>query len=190
MAAYGGNLRILELLVSAGADINQRNRWSKTPLAEAIEADQTHIVQVLIQHGAQLLLEDPAGEMCDFASKGDVENLSLLLSNGVNPNAKDYDSRSALHLAAAEGKDQIVELLLRHKANVNIEDRWGGTPLQDAIVEGHGDVAMTLQAKGGKMPEGRGCEEMCMAAVLGDLTRMRMLLACGIDPDEGNYDLR
>ena len=92
------------------------------------------MVQLLLKCGAKLLLEDPSGEMCDYASKGDDDNLLLLLNNGIDPNAKDYDSRSALHLAAAEGKDKIVELLLQFKADVNIKDRWGGTPLLDAIV--------------------------------------------------------
>lgn len=148
------------------------------------------MVQLLLKCGAKLLLEDPSGEMCDYASKGDSDNMLLLLNNGVDPNAKDYDSRSALHLAAAEGKDKIVELLLQFKADVNIKDRWGGTPLLDAIVGGHPVVAETLRARGGKLPDGVDAEHMCNAAALGDLRRLQMLLACGCDPDEGNYDLR
>lgn len=42
-------------------------------------------------------------------------------------NSHDYDGRSALHLAASEGKLGAVQLLLERGANVNPLDRWGGT---------------------------------------------------------------
>lgn len=42
-------------------------------------------------------------------------------------NSHDYDGRSALHLAASEGKLGAVQLLLERGARVNPLDRWGGT---------------------------------------------------------------
>ena len=68
-------------------------RWGRTPLAEALHDKQGHIVQELLKHQCKLCLDDPAGEMCDFASQGDTENLIVLLSNGVDPNQGDYDGR-------------------------------------------------------------------------------------------------
>ena len=47
----------------------------------------------------------------------------------VDINAGDYDKRTALHLAAGEGHADVVQLLCERGANVNIEDRWGGRPL-------------------------------------------------------------
>lgn len=47
----------------------------------------------------------------------------------VDINAGDYDKRTALHLAAGEGHTDVVQLLCERGANVNIEDRWGGRPL-------------------------------------------------------------
>jgi len=52
-----------------------------------------HIVQELIKHKCKLCLDDPAVEMCDFASQGDTENLILLLGSGVDANQGDYDGR-------------------------------------------------------------------------------------------------
>jgi ankyrin repeat protein len=56
-----------------------------------------------------------------------------LVKNGVevniDVNTGDYDSRTALHLAASEGYVDVVESLLALNANVNATDRMGFSPL-------------------------------------------------------------
>ena len=67
------------------------------------------------------------------ASQGDVETIRALLEFGnIDLNEGDYDRRTALHLAAGEGRLTIVKLLCEAGANVNVEDRWGNRPLDDA----------------------------------------------------------
>lgn len=63
---------------------------------------------------------------------------------------KDEDGFTPLHLAAANGYQQIVEFLLSTKAEVNARDNAGSTPLhQAAAAEGHsGDVLELLLAHG------------------------------------------
>jgi len=93
MACSEGNLRVVEALLEHGAAKNLKSRWGNTPLSEAIHDKQAHVVQELVKHQCQLCLDDPAGEMCEFASQGDIDNLTLLLTNGVDPNQGDYDGR-------------------------------------------------------------------------------------------------
>jgi hypothetical protein len=45
----------------------------------------------------------------------------------------DYDFRYPLHLAAAEARVLVVSFLLSISADPNCTDRWGGTPLDDAL---------------------------------------------------------
>ena len=58
---------------------------------------------------------------------------------------------ACLHLAASEGNYPIVDFLIRAGANVNVEDRWGGTPLRDAVREGHRKVAGLMHSRGAQL---------------------------------------
>lgn len=42
-------------------------------------------------------------------------------------NARDYDSRTPLHVAALHGWVDVAKCLLKHGADVNAQDRWKNT---------------------------------------------------------------
>jgi glutaminase len=66
-----------------------------------------------------------------LCSKGDIENITKILSL-VNINTSDYDKRTGLHLATAEGHLDTVELLLSKNADLT-KDRWGNTPFSEIL---------------------------------------------------------
>lgn len=43
----------------------------------------------------------------------------------------DYDRRTCMHLAAAEGHEETVRYLVGHKASLHPKDRWGNTPMHE-----------------------------------------------------------
>lgn len=76
------------------------------------------------------------------------EPSALSNKTAINVNKGDYDKRTALHLAASGGHLDVVKLLCRNGANVNVEDRWGGKPLDDALLKEYTAVADYLRNRG------------------------------------------
>jgi AAA domain/Ankyrin repeats (many copies) len=67
------------------------------------------------------------------------------------------DRRTALHLAAGDGRVEIVKLLCEKGADVNLRDRWGSRPLDEAKSGGHLECVRVLEEYGGKL----GVPEFC-----------------------------
>eukprot|EP01018_Ginkgo_biloba_P023632 Gb_25570 [translate_table: standard] len=94
---------------------------------------------------------DSTMQLLYLANKGDVAGIETLLDSGVNVNSADYDRRTALHVAACEGCKEVVSLLLRRGANVDCKDRWGSTPLADAVHYKNHDVCKLLEENGASL---------------------------------------
>ncbi|KAF8027047.1 hypothetical protein BT93_E0078 [Corymbia citriodora subsp. variegata] len=95
------------------------------------------------------------------SSKNDKAGVLQELEKRVEPNLADYDKRTALHLASCEGCTEVVVLLLEKGADVNSVDRWGRTPLSDALSFGHEDICKILMARGGIDPVGLDAQNPC-----------------------------
>uniref|UniRef100_A0AAR2LH48 glutaminase n=1 Tax=Pygocentrus nattereri TaxID=42514 RepID=A0AAR2LH48_PYGNA len=80
------------------------------------------------------------------AYTGDVSALRRFALSSVDMEQRDYDSRTALHVAAAEGHVEVVRFLLEAcKVNPVPKDRWGNTPQDEARHFGHHEVLTLLQ---------------------------------------------
>jgi serine/threonine protein kinase len=86
----------------------------------------------------------------DLSASSNTQTSQLSASQMLDLNEGDYDSRTALHLAAGEGHAEIVRLLCEAGANPNAEDRWGGRPLNDALRSHQTDCARILEQFGAK----------------------------------------
>ncbi|CAK6957530.1 glutaminase kidney isoform%2C mitochondrial-like isoform X1 [Scomber scombrus] len=91
--------------------------------------------------------EDPNKSVVNLmfaAYSGDVSALRRFALSALNMEQTDYDSRTALHIAAAEGHVEAVIFLTEVcKLNPHMKDRWGNTPLDDARQFGH-DLAVSV----------------------------------------------
>eukprot|EP01114_Cavostelium_apophysatum_P019573 TRINITY_DN6345_c0_g1_i2.p1 TRINITY_DN6345_c0_g1~~TRINITY_DN6345_c0_g1_i2.p1 ORF type:complete len:781 (+),score=118.55 TRINITY_DN6345_c0_g1_i2:53-2344(+) len=134
VATSEGHFDLVKNLIDAhGADINAKDRWGGTPLDDAVRHGHEQISVYLKQQGGQ------HGDSADFgaqlisaASRGDLAIVKKLVESGVSPNSADYDQRSALHVAVADRRLDVVQYLLSKGADPNAVDRFGGTPLDEA----------------------------------------------------------
>ena len=88
------------------------------------------------------------------ASRGDLRTLRRLHGEQTDLQKGDYDMRSPMHLAAAEGHEHVVKFLLECGVDPNRPDRWGGTPLEDAINGNHESVVSLLKSHDAVLGEG------------------------------------
>ena len=149
--------------------LSPKDRWGGTPLDDAYLHGHDEIIKTLENAGARrgevsrthnqfapserpLAVVDSlkTGELIWAASLGDLEAIRRLIAQGVPLEAADYDHRTPMHLACAEGHKQVVSLLLAQGARVNPADRWGNTPIDDAIRHGQDEIAELLVVHGGR----------------------------------------
>ncbi|KAL2784147.1 ankyrin repeat-containing domain protein [Aspergillus keveii] len=81
---------------------------------------------------------------------GDALAVRELLKKGANPNARDYNDQTPLHLAARNKHQQVVkELLSQQHINLNPLEPSGHTPLMCALESGAtGVVGLLLETEG------------------------------------------
>lgn len=88
---------------------------------------------------------DQATDICRAAFIGSQAGVEAILDQGFNVDDGDYDGRTAIHLAACEGHLDLIKWLVESKgADVNVKDRFNGTPLGDAIAANHVEVSRGL----------------------------------------------
>ena len=100
------------------------DKFGNTPLLEAIKNGHDHLAALLVKGGASLNIDDAGSFLCMAVAKGDSDFLKRVLSNGIDPNSRDYDHRTPLHIAASEGLYLMAKLLIEAGASVFTKDRY------------------------------------------------------------------
>lgn len=148
LAASGGHIPVMKFLLKKKCNINAMDRWKQTPLQEALRQENLAAAEWLQANGALIINKSLGFEVCDKAARGDLVGLQKLAKD-QDVTVADYDGRTGLHLAAAEGHLEVVRFLLSRGANASAKDRFGGSALDDARKGRHGDVERELLSVAG-----------------------------------------
>jgi ankyrin repeat protein len=127
-AVETGNIEICKVLISYGADVNEKYDGVKDGviLGDFFSGSPLHLA----------------------AEEGKKDICELLIHSGANVNAIDYYRETPLIKAARNGHLGICRLLFANGAKINIERSHN--PLYAAAYEGHLEVCELLISKGAK----------------------------------------
>lgn len=162
LAASKGYEDIVQFLLQKKAEVNIIDKYGKTPLHEAINNGHDLVASLLVESGASLDIVDAGNCLCMAVAREDLDYLRRVMDNGANPNSKNYDLRTPLHLASSKGLYAIAHLLLEAGASVFSRDRWGNTPLDEARIGGNKNLIQLLEnAKNDQLTKFPNCSVAC-----------------------------
>jgi hypothetical protein len=117
-AIIDGEIEQVKSQLSAGEDVNLKNRMGWTLLHTAIRNRRTEITQLLIEKGADVKARDNSGRTpLHFAVEtGQKDVVEQLIAKGAEINVMDSRADNALSLARKNNHTEIVDLLIKHGA--------------------------------------------------------------------------
>ncbi|MDR1304868.1 MAG: hypothetical protein LBK76_06550 [Verrucomicrobiales bacterium] len=172
--------QVIDLLVKAGANVNQRSSWQELPLSRAIRAGNLAIATGLINNGADIHAADDRGNtplalttFCGFGVGPSPRLTELLLAKGANPNDKFHaDNDAWLTLTKALAKSKA--------ASRKPADQFAATHEVIKILLKHG----SLITDGGNP----AAEQWLQAAATGDLAALKQMRRAGQPIDTADQD--
>ena len=145
LAAFGGHLPVVHVLLENGALVEGGQKSGQTPLQMACIQGHQEVVQYLIEKGANIQAVNRFGYTpLDLASHyARLEVTHTLLTQGANPNAKHFETGyTSLHWACQLGNFDIARALADMNADVNAKNAQGSTPLHCACYGKDANVAL------------------------------------------------
>lgn len=146
-AALQGDINAVEDLIGKSTDVNSALADGRTALMLSSFNGNYEIIETLLNAGAAVDLKDISGRTAlMYASTGPFpEAVKLLLEKGADPNIADLEEKfTPLMFAAAEGHLEVVDILLKNKANHLLMDKDGDTAERFARQNGHTGIAERL----------------------------------------------
>lgn len=157
VATHGNQIAAAKALIDAGADVNAKDNINDSPYLYAGARGHLDILKMTLSHGADLKSTNRYGgtALIPAAERGHVETVRTLIGAGVDVDHINRLDWTALLEAIILGNGgehhrQIVDLLVKAGANVNLADGKGETPLQHARSRGYAAIEKILVAAGAR----------------------------------------
>ena len=155
VAARNGHVEVVNLLLAAGVDKESRDDRNRTALYAAAANNKPKVVQCLCEDKANVNVYglNKWTPLTCAVNDGYVEVIKVLLKNGngVDLEMRDgivgYNSTPLFH-AVKKNQPEIVELLCKAGAKVNVYNNEGDTPLTKAAIKGYTEIVKTLLTYG------------------------------------------
>jgi ankyrin repeat protein len=137
LAAQKREHNMVRILLAKGVDINSRDVAGRTALHRAAEWNDKALVEMLLEHNADVDIKDRNhltawSSICGSREYAEVEAILVRAKSDVN--TKGEEGVSALYLSAAGGHTAIVRRLLTSGTDPNIATQYGWCPLVSILL--------------------------------------------------------
>ena len=199
IAVYANDTTSVSLMLNANdIDVNLQDSEGRTALHWACRNGNNEMIEHLLKAKADPKLCTHDGEspllVYIYSAPSSLAKPSIvaaLLKAGVANAFKKTSSITPLHAACFCGqKDNIVQLLLKAKANVNALDIQGYTPLCIAAGKGHEKIVELLISAGADIELEKniiGCTPLFFAVIMGHLEVVKILIQNGASIKRNRY---
>jgi ankyrin repeat protein len=166
LAAEVANTDMLKVLLEAGASVDSPNPDGQTALLAVARTGNVAAAKLLLDHGATIDAKEKFGGQTALmwaSARRHPEMMQLLISKGADVNASSIDRDYQRHVtaegrpksldsggftpllyAARENCGACVDVLLKNKADIDLPDPDGVSPLLLAIMNANWDLAKQL----------------------------------------------
>jgi uncharacterized protein len=147
IAAWDGNIPMMELFLSRGADVNQANRIGEQALLLAAWNGHMDAVKWLLDHGAAINRSGKQWSALHYAVfAGHKAIARFLIERGADVNGQAPNQASVLMMAAREGQEELARNLLDAGANPNAVNDRGETALVWAMRQRNLNIAKMVSS--------------------------------------------
>ncbi len=145
IGAWEGNIPMMELFLSRGADINKVNSSGEQALLHAAWKGKLDAVRWLVERGARLNRQGKQWAALHYAAfGGHADVVAYLLERGADINALSTNGSTPLMMAAREGKESIAKSLLAAGARSDIVNEYGDDALRWAMRNNNLKIAQEI----------------------------------------------
>ncbi|KAK8833835.1 hypothetical protein M9Y10_026277 [Tritrichomonas musculus] len=138
VSVYRSYPDILKVLLENCSDSSKPNNSLVTPLHLAASQKNHELLAILLSHDADVGAKDIDGDPPLFPA---IESRLLKnvedLSNDQTINIGNKEGKTALHIAAICGFQEILSFFIKKGGNVSSLDTHGNSPLHYAVTKGH-----------------------------------------------------
>jgi hypothetical protein len=145
IAAWEGNVAMMDLFLSRGANLNKTNALGETAVLHAAWKGNLEAVRWLVERGARLNRDGKEWAALHYATFAGHESVvNYLLERGADVNALSTNGSTPLMMAAREGKESIASRLMSAGAKRDVVNEWGETAVSWAMRNNNVTIARAI----------------------------------------------
>ncbi len=182
LAARRDRAPLVTRLIEMGCPIESKDAGGRTPLYAAVEENALSSCRALVASGASVATSDRGRTpLLDTAVRnGNVPVVRFLLEQGVDPNGRYAVFGAIQHW---RGSPEVLQLLIQYKADLEVRNSRGETPLIAAARDRREQLAEELLNHKVQINavDDREYSALHWAAATGRIGMVDLLLKAGID---------